>query len=739
MIVDKFRRIFRDVRFEIILVAMIFISFVVAVCSLFFYIPWLELANHFFSFLFCTELTIRFLVRSNTRRYWKTFSLDWIASIPWDLLLVLIFPDTVQSMSLLRLLRLPRLFRLLRIISLSRSNVFSRLGYQFKKQLEQSLFRQLFILALVSLSFVLLFSVVFFILGSNDMSESFYFSLISLISSDSIFEVENEPPLYKGLTVFLAFIGIIIFNGIFIAVVVARMTEYMDKIREGVGKVSEKGHYLILGWDSYMPYFFKEMEIYGQNEDVNPSIVVLVESVQDHMQSGVEKYRWIDISFRKGLPYRRNDLETLALHDARAILVAGDSIAGYYEQEAVQIKTFLTLHAIAEQAKKFRPHLLFTLKQEVKEKYLGEFNHCSSDTADLFFYSAKILVSTLVEPRLHKVFYELFSFSGSEFHFLQVPAHIEGLTFRQVQNNIEGCIIAGFMEESRLHMLPSPEKIVNPEMELVILSPSSVQARRSLKKVIPEAHTKEHSNTLPVPEIKPFHAAIIGVNPKLPFIVEELVKLNCGILVIDNQEKSDFENWYINETGRKFPKNAEYVRCDFKSIHEVQKVLPLDRFDRVLVLADESLSEKYAGHTDADTLFKILRIRTLKNETYPDSSFSLLAEVLSADSQEAAELVPQVSFVMGPLILGEILATLVVQPACKQIVRDLVQQGGTNIHLIPLTGKEPLQFGNVLDLYYKTGRLLVGYVRKEAVEINPPRSQMLYPGDQLILLLNGLS
>jgi len=158
---NRIRGLFNNEKIEILIVFLIILSILAAIFSIFVNYTWLEKLNYGFSFFFCFELMLRFTVRSNTRSYFKTYWLDWIASIPWDLLLLLTLPKLAASFFWVRIFRIPRVIRILRIVSLQKSNALVRINYQIKKQLERNLINQMLILTFISIAFVVVFTFFF--------------------------------------------------------------------------------------------------------------------------------------------------------------------------------------------------------------------------------------------------------------------------------------------------------------------------------------------------------------------------------------------------------------------------------------------------------------------------------------------------------------------------------------------------------------------------------------------------
>ena len=105
----KLTRFFRVRLVENILIVLILFSVIVALVSIFADIVVFELLNLVFIGFFFVELSLRFFTyeqkgRSRITRYVKDWWVDWLAVIPWELVLLPFV--SVAAPQLLRLLRL---------------------------------------------------------------------------------------------------------------------------------------------------------------------------------------------------------------------------------------------------------------------------------------------------------------------------------------------------------------------------------------------------------------------------------------------------------------------------------------------------------------------------------------------------------------------------------------------------------------------------------------------------------
>ncbi|MCB1177126.1 MAG: hypothetical protein KDK36_06055, partial [Leptospiraceae bacterium] len=123
-----------------------------------------------------------------------------------------------------------------------------------RKQIEKSVNHQAFFLIFFITIIILIFGSLFAILGlKHDSGNPYWYAIISLLGPDGLFELEGENLSIRILSFVLTIFGLVIFNGILIAIVVSNLQRYFEEIRRGSGAVRLKNHFLIIGWNSTIP------------------------------------------------------------------------------------------------------------------------------------------------------------------------------------------------------------------------------------------------------------------------------------------------------------------------------------------------------------------------------------------------------------------------------------------------------------------------------------------------------
>ena len=759
--VDRF---FRNPAVERVLLYLIALSVAVAGASFIFDAHILEVANLFFSLLFMTELTARaFSYRGRKREYLADWWMDWIASIPWDAFLFVLFPGGGASM--LRLLRLPRIFRLLRFRRLKRSAGARMVSYRFRRLMEISIWRQALTLLIVSLALVWVFSFLLDGLGlRSSHGGNFWFSLITMISSDSIFEVKGQDGVVKGAVVLLSFIGIVLFNGILIAIIIGKLMEYLAAMKNG-GEVWEREHIILLGWNECIPHMVDELEAYCITERHKPVKVVVMGEETPHSGQWPPSRLHVRVITRTGSFQNEEALENLSAHKASAVVVLGDGAPDRKLSERlndpVVTRTLLSLETLlADKGRKREDRPVIILNYLDLDNSLHVTNFLKPFGQEFkrvffnpLFFTGKLIASMCVNPHAEEIFNELLTSEGNEFHISRPPIP-SGTQWRDVVGAFPLAVPVGYQNgDEGLRMVPFPEETLPDQSAIVVLSENDWDGALFNSKALAKKKNARDGLSLcrPSADVGAGTLVIVGVNPKLPFIIERLEKLAGRIVVVDNQTEGEFRDWYDEYSRTPLPEGVYFKECRFRSEEEARAAIRVDSADWIIILADGYLlNASTPDRIDAETVSKLLMISSLL-EAEGDREVRLIVETLTVDSEVVVRNIRNCSNVIGPRVTGRLLTTFAIQPEFEPVFRSLVRFGDLDIVCHPakevLSGweeGEPVTFGELLALPLR-GAIPLGWVapapedgglRRAAprVVLNPPKDGSLPEGGEIIFL-----
>lgn len=161
----------------------------------------------YYDLVICALLLIEFfygLYKSEAKvKFTKEHFLDLIASIPFDLVAILLLGSGSMILNFTRFLRLIRVARVLRAVNIVKK-------YGLEKVIKKTGVDK--ILIAVGL-LIILFTIILAYLGHETLTDSFYFVIITLTTVGYGAEGFDEP-LAKFVTVFLIVAGVLVFSTI---------------------------------------------------------------------------------------------------------------------------------------------------------------------------------------------------------------------------------------------------------------------------------------------------------------------------------------------------------------------------------------------------------------------------------------------------------------------------------------------------------------------------------------------
>jgi len=762
---------FRRPATETALIVLISASILVAAASLLFDDDYLEGLNLVFSAIFAVELTARWVTYGGRGRdYLRDWWMDWAATIPWEIPLAFLFPGGGASM--LRLLRLPRIFRLLRFRRVKRTEAARWASYRFRRLMEVSIWRQSLTLLLVSLVFVWLFTLLLDRAGmTSGHGDNFWFSLITMISSDGIFEVAGQDSMVKGLVLLLSFIGIILFNGILIAIIIGKLMERLDEMKDA-GEVWERGHIILLGWNECVPHILNELESFCLSERKPPvKVVVMGETPPSPSGWGLQSKTYVKVITRTGSFQNEEALERISAHRAAAVIVLGENSADKKLSERLNdpivTRTLLSLETLLDDKLKqgrkggTPPVAILNYLDLGNSLHVTDFlRPFGPGNARIFFnplfFIGNLISAMCLNPYAEEIFNELLTAEGNEFHIVAPPIG-PGMIWGDMAGAFPKSVPVGYIAGGdKIRMAPLPGEPLPEDCRIVVLSENGWDS--SIYSPVKKAKSAAGAFLrCPGPALPKGGLIIVGVNPKLPFILQGLGKPALNITIADNQTEKEFGEWYGEYSRTPLPEGVSFRECRFRSEEDVSYAVDLAGAVMVILLADgHLLNSSTPDRIDAETVSKLLLLSRLI-ERSGRTDIRIIVETLTVDTEVIVRNIRNCSNVIGPLTIGRLLTIFALQPEFEPVYKALIQFG--DIDFVCCPAKESMHgfsegtrvtFGELIAMG-DNGAIPIGWVappeeagrdegrgglRRAApsVVLNPPKDGVLPEGAEIIFL-----
>lgn len=396
------------------------------------------------------------------------------------------------------------------------------------------------------------------------------------------------------------------------------ISEKVDSWRKGKSEVIEINHILILGWSDKLGSLLKQLAI--ANKSIGGGVVVvLAERDKEEMEMDIAKLEFdfmgTSVICRSGSPLILADLKKVSVSKARAIIVlASDENAD--QSDARALRVVLSLTGVKEG---LRGHVVVEMSDLDNEPLVKLVGGELIETVVAHDVIGRLMIQCALQPGLAQIWEDILGFENAEFYIKRWP-ELDGMRFGDVLISFPDAVPCGVKVASK-----SGSILMNPEDDYVL---------REGDEVLVIAEDDDTYAPAPIPEVNKGFLPNIPTPPKYP---EKI--LFCGwrrdihdmIMVLEAFLAPGSELWMFNEV----PEKEREIKltdggldiCGLTNIKLVHKEgnavirrhlesLPLETFDSILILADESVEDSIV-HSDSRSLATLLLIRDIQSKRLP--------------------------------------------------------------------------------------------------------------------------
>ncbi|XP_023737979.1 ion channel CASTOR isoform X1 [Lactuca sativa] len=555
------------------------------------------------------------------------------------------------------------------------------------------------------------------------------------------------------VSVSISFGGMLIF-AMMLGLVTDAISEKFDSLRKGRSEVVKKDHTLILGWSDKLGSLLNQLAI--ANESLGGGIVVVMaERDKEEMESDIAKmefdFRETSVICRSGSPLILADLKKVSVSKARAIIVLAED-GNADQSDARALRTVLSLTGVKEGLQGHIVVELGDLDNEVLVKLVGG---DLVETVVAHDVIGRLMIQCARQPGLAQVWEDILGFENCEFYIKRWP-ELDGMQFEDVLISFPHAIPCGIKSVSC-----GGKIILNPDESYVL---------------------QEGDEVLVIAEDDDTYAPVALPNvwrgnlPKefiLPNSMEKI--LLCGwrrdiedmIMVLDAFLAPGSELWMFNEVfeGVREKKlidggldierlmNITLVHREGNAvIRRHLESLPLESFDSILILADESVEDS-AIQADSRSLATLLLIRDIQAKRLPyreakasshgrKGSFSqgswigemqqasdksvIISEILDPRTKNLLSMSRISDYVLSNELVSMALAMVAEDRQINDVLEELFAEEGNEMHIrqadLYIKEGEELSFYEILLRARQRREIVIGYRlgNVEKAVINPP-------------------
>ncbi|XP_038877859.1 ion channel DMI1 isoform X2 [Benincasa hispida] len=549
--------------------------------------------------------------------------------------------------------------------------------------------------------------------------------------------------------------GMLIF-AMMLGLVSDAISEKVDSLRKGKSEVIERNHILILGWSDKLGSLLKQLAI--ANKSIGGGVVVvLAERDKEEMEMDIAKLEFdfmgTSVICRSGSPLILADLKKVSVSKARAIIVlATDENAD--QSDARALRVVLSLTGVKEG---LRGHVVVEMSDLDNEPLVKLVGGEVIETVVAHDVIGRLMIQCALQPGLAQIWEDILGFENSEFYIQRWP-QLDGQRFGEVLITFPDAIPCGIK--------------VAADSGKIILNPDDNYILKEGDEVLVIAEDDDTYAPSPIPEVRRGFFQKMIDPPKYP---EKI--LFCGwrrdiddmIMVLEAILAPGSELWMFNEVPEtEREKKLIDGGLDISSLVNIKLVhrqgnavirrhlesLPLETFDSILILADESLEDSVV-HSDSRSLATLLLIRDIQSKRLPNKDMKLtpsslrlagfshhswiremqqasdrsiiISEILDSRTRNLVSVSRISDYVLSNELVSMALAMVAEDQQINRVLEELFAEEGNEMCIRPaefyLVDQEELCFYDIMIRGRQRREIVIGYklATSEHAIINPPQ------------------
>ncbi|KAK9950922.1 hypothetical protein M0R45_006386 [Rubus argutus] len=613
----------------------------------------------------------------------------------------------------------------------------------------------------------------------DSLAECLWLSWTYVASSGN--HADSEKIGERLVSVSISFGGMLIF-AMMLGLVSDAISEKFDSLRKGRSEVVEQNHTLILGWSDKLGSLLNQIAI--ANESLGGGIVVVMaERDKEDMELDIGKmefdFKGTSVICRGGSPLILADLKKVSVSKARAIIVLAED-GNADQSDARALRTVLSLTGVKEG---LRGHIVVELSDLDNEVLVKLVGGDLVETVVAHDVIGRLMIQCARQPGLAQIWEDILGFENCEFYIKRWP-QLDGMHFDDVLISYPDAIPCGVKVASlggKIILNPDDSYVLQEGDEVLVIAEDDDTYAPATLPTVKEATFIQIARTPRKPQkillcgwrrdIDDMLVVWRGSLPKDFFVPKSAEKiLLCGwrrdmedmIMVLDAFLAPGSELWMFNEVAEKEREkkltdggleinrlvNISLVDREGNAvIRRHLESLPLQSFDSILILADESVEDS-AIQADSRSLATLLLIRDIQAKRLPmvihdeRGSFSksswigemqqasdksvIISEILDPRTKNLLSMSKISDYVLSNELVSMALAMVAEDRQINDVLEELFAEEGNELQIrqadLYLREGEELSFYEILLRARQRREVMIGYrlVDAERAVINPP-------------------
>ena len=620
-----------------------------------------------------------------------------------------------------------------------------RMRYAFDNTLSKGTPALIAWLAIVTIAFLAVASVLLSILGAAPKSEEgatmsfpalMWHNLMRTLDAGTM--GGDTGPVPYLLMMLLVTLGGVFIVGTLIGLISNGVGNQIEELRKGRSLVAETDHIVILGWNDRIFSIMGEL-ILGNEHRKRNVIVIMADrdkvTMDDEVRERIDDFKSTRIVCRRGNPIDLGDLKIVNFNAARAIVVLspeGD------DPDAEVIKSILAVTNHPE-----RREEKFHIVAEIRERRNMEpARLVGRDEAQLIETGetiARVIAQTCRQTGLSGVYTELLDYGGDEIYFKR-DAALDGLSFADALFAFDNSSIVGVKTADGVVKLnpPMDHRFTAQDEAIVIAADmASVKVGKHTPSLDPSLMVEKRTSV-----DRPEKTLLLGWSSRAAIIIRELdgyVAPGSVMTVVADSPRIDHDLELLRPTLSR--QQLDFRRGDSSDRATLESVEP-EQYEHIIVLcyADDLPVQK----ADAKTLVTLLHLRDIESKSGANR-YSIVSEMLDVRNRELAEITQADDFIVSENLTSLLVAQVTENRDLRAVFDDIFDSDGSEIYLRPASdyvalGK-PMTYWHVVEGARRRGEVAIGYrlagaTNGDGVKVNPPKGANVTfgPEDRVIVV-----
>uniref|UniRef100_M4E162 RCK N-terminal domain-containing protein n=1 Tax=Brassica campestris TaxID=3711 RepID=M4E162_BRACM len=478
------------------------------------------------------------------------------------------------------------------------------------------------------------------------------------------------------------------------------ISKMVDSLRKGKSEVLESNHILILGWSDKLGSLLKQLAI--ANKSIGGGVVVvLAERDKEEMETDIAKFEFdlmgTSVICRSGSALILADLKKVSVSNARAIIVLG-SDENADQSDARALRVVLSLTGVKEGLKGHVVVEMCDLDNEPLVKLVGGERIETVVAHDVI---GRLMIQCALQPGLAQIWEDILGFENAEFYIKKWP-QLDGYRFEDALLSFPNAIPCGvkIAVDGKIVLNPSDNYVLEEGDEiLVIAEDDDTYAPGSL----PENPPK-------YPEKILFCGWRRDIDDMIK-VLEALLAPGSELWMFNEVPDQEREK-KLTDAGLNVSKlvNIRLVHRQGNAvIRRHLESLPLETFDSILILAEQSL-ENSIVHSDSRSLATLLLIRDIQQAS--DKSI-VISEILDSRTKNLVSVSRISDYVLSNELVSMALAMVAEDKQINRVLEELFAEKGNELCIRPaefyIYDQEEVCFYDIMRRARQRQEIIIGY------------------------------